>query len=127
MYSGAMGQRKIKILFNSDISPSIPWNFMPQQRSVETIPGKPTLAFFSAENLSNQVVTGIAVYNVAPVKVGKYFNKVSCFCFSSQTLQPHAKIMMPVSFFIDPAIENDPEMDDIDTITLSYTFFKYRE
>ena len=79
---------------------------------------------FKARNTSNEAVAGTAIYNVTPNKVGKYFNKIQCFCFDEQILQPGQSVNMPVLFYIDPAMDDDPYMDDVKSITLSYTFFK---
>ena len=86
--------------------------------------GEKKLIFFSAKNNSNEPITGIAAYNVTPEKAGGYFDKIQCFCFTNQTLKPGEEVTMPVSFFIDPEIANDKNMDDLQDITLSYTFFK---
>lgn len=119
-----VGSRVVKVRFNSDIMPEVPWSFLPLQKEVEVKTGVNKLVFYSAQNNSDEVVTGIATYNVTPEKASIYFNKVQCFCFEKQTLKPHEKVEMPVSFYIDPEIENDPYMKDVKTITLSYTFFK---
>ncbi|KJV69478.1 cytochrome c oxidase assembly protein [Candidatus Neoehrlichia procyonis] len=121
-----VGKKEIRVRFNADIN-NLSWSFYPELPYVIVKPGEQTLIFYKAENLLNVSTTGIAVYNVTPYKVGKYFNKVACFCFSKQTLSPKQKTVMPVAFFIDPNIEDDPNTSDTDTITLSYTFFKYKE
>jgi cytochrome c oxidase assembly protein subunit 11 len=122
--SSLKGSRKIKILFDSNIDPNLPWKFYPKQRHVNLIPGENVLAFYESENLSDQGIRGMAVYNVTPHKVGKYFHKIECFCFEEFILSSKQKVLMPVYFFIDPKIENDAQAQDIETITLSYTFFK---
>lgn len=122
-----MGERVMKIEFNADTDPNLPWQFKPEQRRVSVTTGEQKLAFFSAENASDKAVKGTATYNVTPAKAGIYFNKVQCFCFNEQVLQPGQKVMMPVSFFVDPEIENDPNLRGVKTITLSYTFFKVKE
>ena len=86
--------------------------------------GEEGLAFYSARNLSDRPVTGIAVYNVTPEKVGRYFHKTACFCFDEQTLVPGQEMSFPLSFWVDPAILNDPDTRNLRTITLSYTFFR---
>lgn len=119
-----IGGRVVKVRFNSDIMPEVPWSFLPLQKEVEVKTGENKMIFYSSENNSDEPFTGIATYNVTPAKASIYFNKVQCFCFNKQTLQPHEKVEMPVSFYIAPEIENDPYMKDVKTITLSYTFFK---
>lgn len=118
-----ISERVINIEFNADIDPGLPWEFKPGEASHKVKVGEQNLTYFVAHNLENKPVTGHAVYNVLPFKAGAYFNKIQCFCFSEQTLAAGQKVDMPVSFFIDPAILNDPDMDDVNTITLSYTFF----
>ena len=113
----------VTVTFNADIAPNLPWEFKPGQKSVTVKPGQQTLAYFTAKNLSDRPVKGRAVYNVIPPIAGAYFVKIECFCFTEQTLQAHASVNMPVSFYVDPAIARDPETRDIRTITLSYTFF----
>jgi len=85
------------------------------------------LIFYESENLSDKDIIGTSVYNVTPDKAGKYFVKVHCFCFEEQLLVAGQKMLMPVSFYLDPALDEDPEMQDVDSITLSYSFFKVRE
>jgi cytochrome c oxidase assembly protein subunit 11 len=115
--------RKLKIQFNSDVSPGLPWKFHPQQREVEVMVGEDKLVFFDVESLASQLTYGIASYNVTPLKVGAYFNKIKCFCYSKQPMEPYQKATMPVTFFINPDFATDPDMRDVDTVTLSYTFF----
>lgn len=119
---GARG-RSLTVTFNADIDPALPWRFKPSQNSLTLAIGEERLAHYVAENLSDAPVTGRAVYNVTPFAAGRYFNKIECFCFIEQTLEPNQRVDMPVLFYIDPAIENDPELASLSTITLSYTFF----
>ncbi len=119
--------REITIRFNADISPDLPWEFYPEQKQLKLRVGERKLAFFHAKNTTNEATKGTAIYNVTPNKAGIYFQKIQCFCFENQTLKPNESMEMPVSFFIDPAIMTDKKMDDITTITLSYTFFKVKE
>lgn len=118
--------RKITVRFNADVSPDIYWDFKPLQPYVEVSLGENRLAFFEATNRSSEPVTGVATFNVTPDKAGAYFNKVQCFCFNNQTLQPGQTVQMPVSFFIDPAMNDDPNMAEVTTLTLSYTFFRVK-
>ncbi len=118
-----MPPRMITVRFDSSVSPTLPWRFVPAQPSVEVNVGELTLAFFTARNLSAAPVTGSAVFNVTPLKVGKYFNKIECFCFTEQTLAPGQQLDMPVSFFVDSEIMDDANTAEVKTITLSYTFF----
>ncbi|KAF9139057.1 Cytochrome c oxidase assembly protein cox11, mitochondrial [Mortierella sp. GBA39] len=118
--------RRIKVKFNADTSTSLQWSFSPQQRQVSVLPGETALAFYTAKNKSKDDVIGIATYNVAPSKVAPHFNKIQCFCFEEQKLTAGESVDMPIFFFIDPEFANDPDMADVDTVTLSYTFFKAR-
>ncbi len=120
------GKKKITVRFNADISPDLDWSFAPDQKQVVALTGEQNLAFYTAKNLSNKPIDGTATYNVTPEAAGIYFNKIQCFCFNQQRLEPGEVIPMAVSFFIDPDIENDPDLKNIDTITLSYTFFKVK-
>jgi cytochrome c oxidase assembly protein subunit 11 len=119
--------KKITIEFNADTDPHLPWEFKPEKRSMRVHIGEQSLAFFSAKNLTSQPVTGRAVYNVVPHQAGSYFVKIECFCFKEQTLAAGEKAHMPVSFYVDPAIVNDPDLKGIETITLSYTFFAVKK
>ncbi|KAJ1672190.1 Cytochrome c oxidase assembly protein cox11, mitochondrial [Coemansia sp. RSA 25] len=118
------GHRKLRIRFAGQVSTTLDWSFKPEQRQVSVVPGETALAFFKAYNNSDKPIVGIATYNVLPDQAAPYFNKIQCFCFDEQQLDPREEIDMPVFFFIDPEFADDPLMDDIDTITLSYTFFK---
>jgi cytochrome c oxidase assembly protein subunit 11 len=121
------GNRKITIYFDSNIAPGLPWRFYPEQRSVTVRTGENALAFYTAVNLSDKDIIGTSVYNVTPAKAGIYFNKIHCFCFEEQLLKARQKVLMPVSFFIDPAIEEDLSTNEVVSINLSYSFFKIRE
>jgi cytochrome c oxidase assembly protein subunit 11 len=113
----------VRVSFNADREPDLPWRFQPSQRQLEVKVGENQLAFYEAENRSDRPIVGRAVYNVTPHKVGGYFAKVHCFCFEEQLLLPGERIEMPVSFFVDPAMLDDINTRDIREITLSYTFF----
>lgn len=119
-----MSERRIKIHFNTDTQKNIPWQFGPEVRQVTVNVGQNGFINFKAKNTTTRTITGTAIYNVTPLKVGKYFVKTQCFCFEEQTLNPGQSVNMPVVFYVDPAIEDDPTMDDISVITLSYSFFR---
>jgi cytochrome c oxidase assembly protein subunit 11 len=114
----------ITVRFDTNVAPGLAWKFHPVQRQLELKIGEEALAFFEAENTGKRVLTGTATFNVTPEIAGSYFNKIQCFCFTEQTLKPGERTQMPVVFFVDPAIRNDPEAKDIREITLSYTFFE---
>lgn len=116
--------REIRVLFNADQAGDLPWRFDPAQREMKVKVGQNSLAFYRAENRSTESVTGVATYNVTPMTAGIYFSKVECFCFTEQVLEAGQEVDMPVSFFIDPEIADDPNMDHVRTITLSYTFYR---
>lgn len=125
-YSFSMGTRSLIIEFDANVDKNLPWRFIPKQHKVQTTVGYNTLVFYEAENLSDHDIIGTAVYNITPNKAGKYFVKIHCFCFEEQLLKAGTKLLMPVTFFIDKDFELDKEMDDVHTITLSYSFFKIR-
>lgn len=113
----------IGVRFDANIQPGLPWRFEPDQTTVRIAPGAKTQISYSAQNLTARTTTGQAVFNVSPDRVGKYFKKIACFCFTEQTLKGGEKAHMPVIFFVDPKIRQDPDTRDIDEITLSYTFY----
>lgn len=117
-------ERSITVRFASQTDRNLPWNFRAEQPNMTVRLGEEGLAFYSATNQAPTPVTGISVYNVTPEKVGRYFHKVACFCFDEQTLAPGQRADMPVSFWVDPRIADDPNTRDVSTITLSYTFFR---
>jgi cytochrome c oxidase assembly protein subunit 11 len=119
----AVSERTVKVRFTADVEPDLPWTCRPAQREVEYRLGEQSLAYYRARNDSGRALVGQAVYNVTPFKAGPYFDKLACFCFEEQVLQPGEEVDMPVSFFVDPAILDDPNTRDVTTITLSYTFF----
>ena len=114
---------QVKVQFDANVHPGLPWRFEPEQLAVNVAPGARTQIFYRAQNLSARAITGQAVYNVSPDIVGKYFKKIECFCFTEQTLQAGQTVDMPVVFFVDPAIEKDPDAKLVHEITLSYTFY----
>ena len=122
-----VGDRVMTVQFNSDVARDVPWHFKPAQREVEIRVGEVGLAFYTAVNESDRAVLGTATFNVTPAKAGIYFTKVDCFCFEEQLLRPDESADLPVTFFVDPKIADDPNLDDVTTITLSYTFFDQGE
>jgi len=115
--------RVVTIKFNANTNRNLPWDFKPEQREIDVQLGQRGLTAYTAKNKESFPTAGTAVYNVLPLKVGKYFHKIQCFCFDEQILNPGEAMNMPVMFYVDPAMNDDPLMEDVDTITLSYTFF----
>jgi cytochrome c oxidase assembly protein subunit 11 len=113
----------IEVRFNADVAHDLPWRFTPVEHAVEVRLGEQHLAFYRAHNAGDRPITGVATFNVTPFKAGAYFSKIACFCFEEQTLQGGETVDMPVSFYVDPAILEDPDTRDVRAITLSYTFF----
>lgn len=122
--TAAVSKRMVTVRFNTAVAPQLPWRFEPVQHEVRVHLGQETLVFFRAQNLSNEPIVGHATFNVTPDKTGPYFNKIQCFCFSDERLNPGETVEMPVDFYVDPALDKDPNARDVDTITLSYTFFR---
>lgn len=118
------GEKTITVRFNANTNPGLPWQFRPAQGAMEMKVGEEAIAFYSARNMADGPSTGMATYNVTPEVAGPYFHKVHCFCFDEQTLQAGQQVEMPLSFWVDPKIAEDPNTRDIRTITLSYTFFR---
>lgn len=116
--------RKVTVRFSANKGRNMPWSFRADQKENTVQIGEKKLASFTAKNTASVPVAGTAIFNVTPQKAGKYFHKIQCFCFDEQVLQPGESVHMPVVFFIDPSLADDPRMDDVKTITLSYTFFK---
>ncbi|OAK98380.1 hypothetical protein IQ06DRAFT_327761 [Phaeosphaeriaceae sp. SRC1lsM3a] len=117
---------RLRITFNGSVSDVLPWKFVPQQREVRVLPGETALAFYTATNKSSEDIIGVATYSVTPGQVAPYFSKIQCFCFEEQRLNAGETVDMPVFFYIDPEFVTDPNMKGIETVTLSYTFFKAR-
>ena len=113
----------ISVRFDANTSGSLAWSFHPMQTSMTVKVGEQNMAYYKATNISDKPLTGSAVFNVTPVQAGAYFNKIQCFCFTEQTLQPGQSIEMPVSYFVDPDLLEDPDAAGIKEITLSYTFY----
>lgn len=124
---GAVGSRTMTIQFNADTGQGMAWRFKPVAHKTTVKVGEQSLAFYTATNPTDRPITGTATYNVTPDKAGIYFNKIECFCFTEQTLAPGESAEFPVSFFVDPAIVEDRSLDNVNTITLSYTFFEKKD
>jgi len=114
--------RTVTIRFDASRERGFEWEFRPVERTMELRIGETGIAFYEAYNPTDRVIAGAASYNVTPYAAGPYFTKIACFCFTHQVLQPGERIQMPVTFYVDPEIVEDPEARDIHTITLSYTF-----
>ncbi|MHA6722051.1 cytochrome c oxidase assembly protein [Sphingomonas sp. RS2018] len=119
--------RRITVAFDSNVGKGLNWAFRPERESETIDIGARDMAFFTATNRAATPVTGTATFNVMPAQAGKYFTKIECFCFTEQTLKPGETVRMPVIFFIDPKIANDPDARDIDKVTLSYTFYPVKK
>lgn len=119
----ALEGTQITVRFTADTDQELPWDFKADQNLVNLKIGEERLVTFTAHNRSDKPVYGTAIYNVTPETVAPYFNKIQCFCFENQRLEPGQEMHMPVSFFIDPAIKKDPYLRNLQTVTLSYTFF----
>jgi cytochrome c oxidase assembly protein subunit 11 len=122
--ASAVIERKIAVEFDANVNRDLDWSFKPVQHRVEMKIGEEAIAFYRARNTSDRTVTGTAVFNVTPPLAGKYFNKIECFCFTEQTLRPGQVVDMPVTFYVDPEIVNDKDLQKLKTITLSYTFYE---
>ena len=120
----ATSDKTVTVAFDSNVAPGLPWRFEPEQRSVNVHLGEQKLVFFTAENLSDESMVAHATFNVTPATSGIYFNKIQCFCFNEERLDPHQKVEMPVVFYVDPAFGKDSDNAHIDTITLSYTLLR---
>jgi len=123
----AKAARYVTVRFDANTNAKLPWHFRPVQRELRVRIGEQVLAHFEATNISDKTIVGTATFNVTPYKTATYFNKIDCFCFTEQTLDPGQRVDLPVQFFIDPAIAEDRNLDDVKTITLSYTFFRAPE
>lgn len=124
-FSGGVSKEVLHIRFNADTDPNLPWAFVPLEPEVNVHIGENRLVAYKVKSQSDKETRGTATYNVTPTLAGKYFNKIQCFCFEEQKLRPGEEVTMPVSFFIDPAILDDPDLKGLTNITLSYTFFSY--
>ena len=117
------GKRVIDVHFDANVAPGLPWSFEPEQTALPVRTGETVTAFFRVKNLASRDTAANAVYNITPDVAGFYFNKIACFCFNEQRLGPGETAELPVVFFVDPKLENDPTTKSVDTLTLSYTFF----
>jgi cytochrome c oxidase assembly protein subunit 11 len=121
--SHEMLNRTITVRFDANVNSALPWDFKPAQEQVSVKLGEQKHIRYIAHNQADVPITGTATFNISPAKAGSYFNKIQCFCFTKQTLRPHETKVMDVVFFVDTSLANDRALDDINTITLSYTFF----
>jgi cytochrome c oxidase assembly protein subunit 11 len=119
--------RKVAVRFDSNVAGGLPWKFEPEKTEIEVHIGEVTTVYYTVTNQSARTTTGQAAYNVAPLAVGSYFEKINCFCFTEQTMKPGEKREMAVVFYVDPSIVNDHDNDTLNTITLSYTFYPVRD
>lgn len=122
--SDVASNTRVTVRFDTNVMPDMPWRFKAEATSMSVRLGETTLALFTAENTSKEPLVGTAVFNVTPLKAARYVDKIQCFCFTQQRLEPGQKAEMPVSFFIDPAILKDQDTFDVRTLTLSYTFYR---
>lgn len=120
---GATG-RVVTVRFDASVAKDMPWRFQPSQREMRVHLGEQVLATYTATNTGAVPLVGTATFNVTPDKAGRYFDKIACFCFTEQRLEPGQTVEMPVTFFVDPALADDPNASEVTTITLSYTFFR---
>jgi cytochrome c oxidase assembly protein subunit 11 len=116
-------EREVTVRFDANVSRELAWSFVPAQKAMTLKVGEQGLAFYRATNLGASPLVGTATFNVTPDKAGRYFNKIQCFCFTEQRLEPGESVDMPVLFFVDPEIVKDRHAANVRTITLSYTFF----
>ena len=114
---------QVGVRFDANIDPRLQWRFEPVQHTIRIAPGARIQIAYRATNLTARATTGQAMFNVTPATAGQYFSKIECFCFTEQTLKGGQSVDMPVVFFVDPKIRQDPATKDIDEITLSYTFY----
>ena len=121
-----MSGRVVTVRFDSNVAPGLPWSFEPERRTIDVRLGEVVTVYYAVRNESARVTTGQAGYNVTPPTVGAYFEKINCFCFTQQTLQPGEKRDMAVVFYVDAKLGKDTEQRAVNNITLSYTFFPVR-
>ena len=119
--------RRIAVRFDANVGPGLPWKFEPEQNEIEVRIGEVVTVYYTVTNQAARTTAGQAAYNVAPLTVGAYFQKINCFCFTEQTMGPGEKREMAVVFYVDPALAKDSDNDTLKTITLSYTFYPVRD
>jgi cytochrome c oxidase assembly protein subunit 11 len=124
---GAVLDRTVTVRFDANVGPGLPWRFEPERNSIEVKLGEVVTVNYRVINEAARDITASAAYNVAPLNMGAFFQKINCFCFTDQRLKAGEKRDMPVVFYIDPALAKDPDGADLNTITLSYTFYAQRE
>jgi cytochrome c oxidase assembly protein subunit 11 len=122
--AGSAGAREFSIRFDANTASDMPWDFRPVQVTDRVSIGQRDMATYIARNNSSIPITGNATFNVEPEQAGRYFNKIQCFCFTEQTLMPGQEVRMPVLYYVDPAVMDDPNMEGVEQITLSYTFHR---
>lgn len=125
--AGAPLARQVAVRFDSNVGGGLPWKFEPEKTEINVRVGEVVTAYYTVTNQSARRTAGQAAYNVAPLSVGSYFQKINCFCFTEQTMEPGEKREMAVVFYVDPSFVNDSGNDNVNTITLSYTFFAIRD
>ena len=125
--AASAGAGTISVRFDASQDRGLPWRFSPAQSTQSVAIGQRQMAFYTARNNSDRPITGRASFNVEPARAGPYFNKIQCFCFTEQTLQPGEEVRMPVLYYIDPKAHGDPGMKDVEQITLSYTFHQAKD
>ena len=119
--------RTLAVRFDSNVTPGLPWKFLPEQNEVQVRIGEVTTVHYKVVNMAARKIAAQASYNVTPPTVGAYFTKINCFCFTKQTMKPGETRDMAVVFYVDPSIVNDRDQDTLKTITLSYTFYRLPE
>jgi cytochrome c oxidase assembly protein subunit 11 len=124
---GEVLARRINVRFDANVAPGLPWRFEPEQNSIDVKIGEVVTIYYTVVNEAARETLGQAAYNVTPLTVGAYFDKINCFCFTEQRMKPGESRKMAVVFYVDPALAKDTEQNDLNTITLSYTFFPLRE
>ena len=119
--------RRVAVRFDSNVAGGLPWKFEPEKNEIEVGIGEVATVYYTVTNQAARTTTGQAAYNVAPLTVGRYFQKINCFCFTEQTMAPGERRQMAVVFYVDPSVVKDSDNDGLNTITLSYTFYPVRD